>query len=466
MSQLAATSPTGKLKPVAPPSAVAASLTTARILRTWWPLALSWLCMAFELPALSAAVARLPNPEIQLAAYGSIVFTIALIIESPVIMLLAASTALSQDWASYLKVRRAMMLMGVTLTLVHALVVFTPLYYVVVQGILGAPASIVEPGRIGLAIFLPWTWSIAYRRFHQGVLIRFGRSRAVGLGTFIRISTVVLVLAIGFHVGSLPGVAVAGMAVIAGVVMEAIYVHWAVQPVLRGELKDAPPAKETLTQRGFIAFYVPLVLTSLLNLLALPFVAAGLNRMPNVIPSLAAWPAIEGLLFMLQSAGIAYNEVVVALMDAPEAEAERSLRRFTIWLFAGSMTIGMLVALTPLAGIWFGRVIGLAPPLAALATAGLAIGWPLAGLTVLQSWSQGNLMHQRRTRGVGEAVALNLLTMTLILLWGIWQRQTTGLYVGVVATVAGALVQVGWLWWRKREGDGRKAVESVGVTFG
>ncbi|HEY5572580.1 MAG TPA: hypothetical protein VIK64_06135, partial [Anaerolineales bacterium] len=148
-------------------------LPARRIVHTWWPLAASWLLMGAELPALSAVVARLANPEINLAAYGGVVFPLALIIESPIIMLLAASTALSKDWNSYRKLYRFMMVSGAGLTVLHILVAFTPLYYVVVETILGAPQEIVEPARTGLMIMTPWTWSIAYRRFHQGVLIRF-----------------------------------------------------------------------------------------------------------------------------------------------------------------------------------------------------------------------------------------------------------------------------------------------------
>src|SRR3972149_3830267 len=102
-------------------------LPLARILRTWWPLAASWMLMGAELPALSAIVARLPDPEINLAAYGGIVFPLALIIESPIIMLLAASTALSKDLDSYQKMRRFMMVSGPLLTGLHILFAFTPL---------------------------------------------------------------------------------------------------------------------------------------------------------------------------------------------------------------------------------------------------------------------------------------------------------------------------------------------------
>jgi hypothetical protein len=124
-----------------------AGLTLNRILNTWWPLAISWLFMGLELPALSSIVARLPEPKINLAAYGGVVYPLALIIESPIIMLLAASTALSKDWDSYQKIRKFMMWTSAILTGMHILIAFTPVYYLVVEKLIGAPVEIVEPAR-------------------------------------------------------------------------------------------------------------------------------------------------------------------------------------------------------------------------------------------------------------------------------------------------------------------------------
>ena len=53
-------------------------LVTAKdVWKTWYPLALSWLMMGIELPLLSAVVARLKNPEVNLGAYGGVVFPLA-----------------------------------------------------------------------------------------------------------------------------------------------------------------------------------------------------------------------------------------------------------------------------------------------------------------------------------------------------------------------------------------------------
>jgi hypothetical protein len=126
-----------------PSPQVQSPLPLARILRTWWPLAASWLLMGAELPALSAVVARLPNPEINLAAYGGIVFPLALIIESPIIMLLAASTALSKDLDSYQKIRRFTMVSGLCRACPGRLY---PAVYLHCGTVLGAPPEIIVSG--------------------------------------------------------------------------------------------------------------------------------------------------------------------------------------------------------------------------------------------------------------------------------------------------------------------------------
>lgn len=424
------------------------ALTLPRIARTWWPLAASWLLMGAELPLLSAAVARLADPEVNLAAYGGVVFPLALIIESPVIMLLAASTALSKDWASYRKVWNYMQAAGALLTALHLLVALTPLYYVVVSGILGVPQAIVEPARIGLIIMMPWTWSIAYRRFNQGVLIRYGHSRSVGAGTVVRLTANLTVLSIGLAVKTIPGIVVATVAVACGVVSEAVFAGFRVRPVLRNQLMVQPVVTPPLTYRAFFAFYIPLVFTSLLSLLAQPIGSAALSRMPLALSSLAVWPVVTGLIFMVRGLGIAFNEVVVALLDEPGAR--RALRRFTLLLVLSTTAILIVATATPLSRFWLQRVSALPADLADMARLGLWVALPLPALSALQSWYQGAILHSRRTRGITESVAIFLLTSAAILVAGVAWGRVTGLYVGLAALVSSTATQTAWLWWRAR----------------
>jgi hypothetical protein len=424
------------------------ALSMGRIVQTWWPLAASWLFMAAEGPAVSAVIARLADPKIHLAAWGGVVWPLILIIESPIIMLLSASNALSRDWDSYARLRRFMMWAGAILTGVHALVALTPLYYLVVVDVIGAPAEIVEPARQGLIVIIPWTWSIAYRRFNQGVMIRFGHSRAVGVGTAIRLCADGLVLAIGYLIGTVPGIVVASGAIAVGVLSEAIYAGVRVRPVLRDQLKPAPPAEEPLTLRAFLEFYTPLAMTSVLYMLAQPMVSAALSRMPEPVDSLAAWSVVSGFIFLLRSMSYANNEVVIALLGEPDAA--RSLRRFANSLAGLTTGLMLIVAATPLARIWFEWVSALPPDLATLARTGLWVALPVPALNAIQSWYYGAVVHSRHTRAISEAVLLYLLFQSSILGAGVAWGRVTGLHVGVLALGAGMLAQTLWLWWRSR----------------
>ncbi len=427
---------------------IVSPLPQKRIFNTWWPLAMSWLLMSLELPALGAIIARLEDPEIHLAAYGGVVFPLALIIEAPIIMLLAASTALSKDWASYAKLRNYMLGASAILTTLHILIAFTPLYYFIVEDILGAPSEIVEPARIGLMIMTPWTWAIAYRRLNQGVLIRFEHSRAISIGTFIRLATDVIVLLIGYSIGTLPGVVVATSAVAASVIAEAFYVAIRIRPVIKNELIPAPQVNPALTYRAFANFYIPLALTSLLTLIVQPLGSAALSRMPLALESLAVWTVIMGLTFMLRSLGIALNEVVVALLDEPNST--NSLWRFTKFLAVGTTAFMLIMVLTPLADIWFGKISALRPELVEMAKWSLWLALPMPALAALQSWYQGGILQSRKTRGIPEAVVIFLVTVTVILGVGIYLNTITGLFVGLLAFSAAMFTQTIWLWYRSR----------------
>jgi hypothetical protein len=423
-------------------------LPLTAIHRTWWPLAASWLLMAMELPALSAVMARLPDPEINLAAWGGVVFPVSLIVEAPIIMLLAASTALSKDIASYRWLRNFAIRTGAILTLMHVLIAFTPLYDLVVVKLIGAPQEIQEAARLGLRLMTPWTFSIAIRRFNQGALIRFGHSRAVSIGTAIRLLADGSILAAGLLIGTVPGIVVAGVAVSTGVISEAVYAVVRVRPVVRDELPGAPIVDPPLRMRVFLHFYIPLAMTSLLTLLIQPLGSAALSRMPMALASLAVWPVVSGFIFMLRSMGMAFNEVVVALLDEPGAAA--SLRRFAMLLAGVTTTLLILLAATPLSGWWFQTVSGLSPGLAELARNSVWFALLLPAFNVYQSWYQGVLLHVRKTRGITEAIAISLVVSVVVLVLGVRMGTVVGLYVGWAAFSLGGLAQMFWLRHRSR----------------
>jgi len=410
----------------------------------WWPLAGSWLLMGIELLLVAATVSRLASPEIHLAAYGGVVFPLSLFIEAPIIMILVASTALCKDWPAYRLMRNFIVTLGGSLTLLHMLLAFTPLYDVVVKTLLGAPASIWGPAQMGLQMMTPWTLSIAVRRFFQGMVIRAGQTRLVGLGTLIRLGVSASVLVGGLAIQTLPGVLVATMALSAGVIFEAIFMFVATRPIVRDLQRSDVVPDHPLTLQRLCSFYWPLALTPLVMLSTLSIGSAAISRMPRALESLAVWPVLGGLTFMFRSVGIAVQEVVVTFSD--RHHFKRPLQHF-VWLVAlGSSATLLVIAATPLSTLWFESVAALNPELSSLASTALWIAVVLPALSPWESYFQGELVYRGATTYVTQAVSLYLLGSSSILVLGIAYGKILGLYVGVVATLTGISVQLWWLW--------------------
>ncbi len=430
------------------PDTVQSSISLRKIFSLWWPLAGSWVLMGVELPIVSAVMARLADPEIHLAAYGGVVFPLALIIEAPVIMLLAASTALSKDWTSYIFLRRFMFKLAGCLTIFHIVMAFTPLYDLVVAGLLGVPEEVQEPARMGLMLMTPWTAAIAIRRFQQGVLIRHGHTRFIGLGTALRLALNISILGCGLWWGTIPGIVVATAAVSLGVIVEAVFIHIQVQPMLKKMRAEEDTSPLPLTMSRLLRFYVPLAMTSLLALLALPMGSAAISRMPRALDSLAVWPLMAGLSFTLRSLGLAFQEVVVALSDQPGAL--KILWRFSLGLALTTSSLLLMIAATPLARLWFGDVAGLSPELTDLGSQAVWLAILLPGLSAIESFFQGILVQSHQTRSITEAVGIYVLTSASILLTGTYYGEVAGLYFGVLAVSSGLICQTLWLWYRSQ----------------
>ena len=427
-------------------------LVTAKdVWKTWYPLALSWLMMGIELPLLSAVVARLKNPEVNLGAYGGVVFPLALLIEAPIIMLLTASTKLSRDLVSYKKLWRFMMLAGGTLSALHLIVAITPLFDWIVGGLLGVEDDILEAGRLGMIIMTPWTWAIAHRRFNQGVLIRFGRPRAVTWGTFVRLAADAAVLATAYSLArlfDLPelGIIAATAAVSSGVLAEAAYAAWIVRPIVRDVLPAERSAQPPLNRKQFLSFYVPLALTPLLGLAAQPILTAGISRMPLPLESLAILPALNGFTFLFRSVSLAYLEVVVTLVERPGGYM--TLRRFAWRAALGLFCMQLAIVASPLANVWFVIVSGLDEHLAQLASNAVWAALTLATFGFGSSFFQGILVHSHKTRSVTESVVAFLAVIVFGLTIGAHGDWLAGAIFAYIVYSLGQTAQFGWLYIR------------------
>jgi hypothetical protein len=386
-----------------------------------------WLMMAVEQPILAAVIARSPDAKTNLAAFG-LTFSLALLVESPVIMLLTAATALARDRRSYRLLLHFTAALATLLTCVHVLIAVTPVYALIVGRVVGAPVEVIGPGRTAFLLMLAWSPAIAYRRLWQGVMIRFGRPGAVSLTTAIRLvaTASVALMALVFE---LPGAAIGGLSLSIGVTVAALAAYALARQSIRADLAaDDGPGLEW---RRLGEFYLPLALTSFIVLGGQPIISLGLGRSRDPLESLAVWPVITGLLFVFRSAGFAYQEVVVALLR--DEHSLTQLRTFAMRLAAVLTGLLAVLALTPLASLWLSTIAGLSPELVALAGPGLILVVLIPALSVLIAWHRGVLVSAGHTAPVSWSVAVNLSVLVAVMAAGVSWHVLSGAHVAAIA---------------------------------
>jgi hypothetical protein len=416
-----------------------------RILAFWLPLAATWLMMSAEGPYVAAIIARLADPTVNLAAYG-VTFSFAFMAEAPIIMVMTASNALVGDRGSFLKLRRFVYALNAILSAVVVVAVIPPLFRFVTDRLIGLPPDVARLTHIGLALLVPWPAAIGYRRFYQGILVRHHMPRRVAYGTVVRLVAMSAAAAGLALATSIPGVCIGSLALLTGVIAEAAASRWMARHVVRSLLHGATAvpgpapseAQAPLTTRHIVAFYYPLALTSLLAIGVNPLVTFFLGRSRSALESLAVLPVVTGFVFLFRSGAIAYQEVAVALIG-PAGRSERPIARVAVALATTSALALVAILFTPLATVYFGRVSGLPPDLAAFAL------WParvlalVPALDYLLTFQRSRLILARQTRVITVAAAIEATTVAVGLVVGVSLLNLVGALAAACAMFAGRI---------------------------
>jgi progressive ankylosis protein len=417
------------------------ALTQRRILLFWAPLALQWVMMAIEGPFLAAVIARMGDPAFNLAAYG-VAFAFAILVESPVIMLMSASTALVDDATSYRRLRSFTHALNAGSTALLLFVLVPPVYRFLMTTLLGLPEQVGSLVYGALWLLLPWPAAIGYRRFLHGVLIRSGRTRLVAYGTILRLAGMGGAALLLYHGTALPGAWVGAIALSAGVVTEAAAAHvmarGAVRELIAAGSREENGAPTAPGFREIARFYYPLALTSLIGLTTQPILTFLMGRAPSPVASLAVFPVVHALSFLFRATAFSFQEAAIALAGA-RFENVRPLARFAIMLGLASSGGLALVAFTPLSGVWFVRLSALPPELAAMAVQAARLVAPMPAIAVALGLQQALLVRGRVTRPITFATGLEVATITATFTVAGRFAGLTGVDAAMIAIVAGRL---------------------------
>jgi hypothetical protein len=427
-------------------------LTWKKIAAFWLPLYSTWLMMSMEGPFIAAIIARLAGAKFNLAAYG-VAFSLGMIFESPIIMMLSAANVLVKDQKSLLKLRRFSNTLNVLITLAMVLVVIPPIFFWLTRSLIGLPWHVARLTHLATILLIPWPAAIGYRRFYQGILIGNNLPHRVAYGTVVRLSSMAATAWLLYLFSTLPGACVGATALSAGVVMEALASRFMAKGVVKkllGKAVESESGKTVLSYRSIAGFYFPLAMTSVLALAIYPLISffMGKSRLP--IESLAVLPVLNALTFIFRSVGLSFQEAAITLLGQGE-NSYRKLRSFAILLGIAAFFVLGLISFTPTAFLWFHNVSGLTLELTRLALWPIRIMSILPALEVLLAFQRSLLVKAKNTRPITMATAIEVTVIASVLLLAIFWGHMIGVMAAAMAAVSGRLCANTYLFLTGRE---------------
>lgn len=403
------------------------------------PLSLSDVVMALGDPLQVMALTRLADPTTSLATMG-VVKAIANLLESPVIVMLHASTALAKRAESRAALWRFMLALSSTLTLIFMLLCLPGIYSRLLQDVFGVGPAVTDAARIPFLIMVAWPAIIAWRRYYQGLLIDGSSGHCLGLASGGRILTVVTILVCGVALRG-DGPIVAALALIGGVLAEALLItlfargRVACDPVQA----DTPPLPSTMSEVA--RFYAPLATSMLLVWGGRAALVALIARTEGGTLALAGWLAGWGLVLLIANATRMVQQITISTW-----RTVGTLRLLGFSSVAGGLCCSLLVLLGWSAAgqrilffLWGGD-----PEVCRLALQVIQIGAVLPCLVATQNVLQGVCIAKGRPGIVQNATVAGVIAVLLSALL-LSSAAVPGALMGSVSVIFGLVIEIGAL---------------------
>jgi O-antigen/teichoic acid export membrane protein len=380
------------------------NLTLKSIFIFWLPLSLTWLMMSLEGPFIAAVIARLIEPKFNLAAYG-VAFSFALIAESPIIMIMSASTKLVKSNNTYKKLKNFTFTLNGIITLIMLTGLLPPVFDFITLNLIGLPKEVAILTYKASFVLLPWPAAIGFRRFYQGILISSNKTKFVALGTAVRLISMATTALILYHLHITTGAVTGALSLSVGVSLEAIATYLMSVNSIKNLISSNNT--ESISYLQIVKFYYPLAITSILALGVHPIVTFFLSKSRLPVESLAVLPVVNSLVFIFRSMGLSYQEVGIALIGN-NFENLKKLKQFALILGISSSLALSIIAFSPLSKLWFHNISGLSELLTSIAITPTKIMVLFPALSVLISWQRSILVSSKNTKPITMASVLEI----------------------------------------------------------
>lgn len=439
----------------------ARGVSFGRQARFFLPLTITSVLTLLTHSLFNAGLARLPSPEVLLAAFA-VAKSVMHVLESPVMMVRQTVAALVENAESYTTVRRFSLAIVAMVVTFFAVVVLSGAGRWILQSVMGLTGDTLEASEIILHVFIVFPAAATARNFLQGLLIKFQATPVLTAATAIRIVYVIGIIAAVPHIPLIPPPVTAGLMFLTAISLEALLLWAALRRLIRHVPRELTKRAKTrkiparpLGYRGVFGFFGPLIVTGMIQTLAMPIINIGLARTPAPEQALAAYAVAWGLGMLFISPLIMFHQVPINFIEDAKGPNVKAVQYFGWFLGAALSAVFALTAFTPIGSFILRNWIGAGEAITQMAGDVLKLMCVLPLLVVTREFYWGLLMKQRLTGFLGRGKIVNLSALTMAIAAMMAVNPGNPAIIGVVAVLVCESAEVMYLFWAVRRHEQR-----------
>ncbi|MCK9222529.1 MAG: hypothetical protein M0Q40_07890 [Limnochordia bacterium] len=424
----------------------AVKITFLELLRFFLPLGATPFLIASTHSIVDGALARLPNPETNLAVFG-IVKSLTNVVKAPELMSTQVFLAFVDDKDSYRLIRKFNWSVVLLISSLLMLLGYTPLGGFVLQQVFKIQSQTqleLAYRAMRIVAFLPLVETL--RNSYQGMAVGLARTGIMAVATGLRVILISLFLSWVVAGQFFPGIVAGSLVWVAGIGLELVvivsYVVCSFGSLDRA-VATLPSKENSNLSMGLVrSFFIPLGIMSVLAALIPSVIQAGISRFSlSPMEHLAGYGVALGLMTIITGPIRSLHQCVLVY----GADENGVVRRFCLFVGVLFTLVTVLLSQTPVGDWVIGEIIGVSPEVTKIARGVLGV---FAFFPIACAWREfywGMIMRNRSTGIIGRAKTANLAAVVGALVLSLALSVHPAL-AGAIAFTSGEIVESLVIW--------------------
>jgi O-antigen/teichoic acid export membrane protein len=404
------------------------------------PMGISALLINLSHVIINGTLARSSNPEIILAGYA-LAMSLLIVTEKPAVLLRQTCSALVKDRVSFRAVRRVAYYVFSASLVFGALVAYTPIGHWIFGGAYGADPIVEREAIYAYYALMFLSVFSGIRCLYQGIIIYKMRTRWLTIAMVFRLAGMFLLSQYFLFVGVTS--AIQGTIIfVFGMMIEAS-INWMESTKLLKELPNKAEDCEITKPKQVLAFYNPLLYSSLIVVWILPILNALLGPTHNGTLAIASFAVAASLMSLTLGFFTYFHQIALIFVLSNPA----IVRKFTLILGFIPPFLMLLLAFTPIGSWMFSHVLGVKDELLQSCIHALRGFFPFVLVFPWLDTLNGVVMAHGETKLMfSSQIANAIITAIIIVMLTLLLPNWSGV-LGSLAQSGGILAELCFLFW-------------------